>query len=314
MENFNLVTPSQRITEGQYDGLEGALRFLQMSRRQFLALAVATAAVTMIPGCGTIQGIIDAIAHRRVRKDISTLASTDPDLTTFKQAVSLMKALPSSDNRNWTNQANVHLNHCPHGNWLFLPWHRAYIYRFEEICRELTGSTTFAMPYWNWTKNPQIPAVFFDTSSSLYDPTRTATPSATISPFATGQPVIDGILSQPNFLLFASGSISATAGQRTFSQYDPLEGNPHNSVHGFVGGNMGTYLSPLDPIFWTHHNMVERTWVDWNMKLGNPNTNDSAWTNRQFTDFFDRHGNPVTVTVFEMILYPLLTYRYDDLP
>jgi tyrosinase len=297
-----------------YEALEEGLRSMHISRRRFLELVAAAAAVMMLPGCTTIQGIIDAIAHRRVRKDISTLSPTDPDLATYKQAITLMKALPSSDKRNWTNQANIHFNSCPHGNWLFLPWHRAYLYRFEEICRELTGSTTFALPYWNWTKNPQIPAVFFDTTSPLYDPTRWATPTDTISPGAVSQPVIDGILAQTNFLMFGSGSILASDGQRTRATTDPLEGTPHNSVHGFVGGDMGNFMSPLDPIFWTHHNMVERLWVYWNMKLGNPNTNDPAWTNRQFTDFFDRHGNPVTVTVFEMILYPLLTYRYDDLP
>lgn len=305
------------LYEELFEALETSLRPLNISRRQFLQLAAAGAAATILPACsaGTvIQQIIDSIKNRRVRKDISTLSPSDPDLLTFKNAVSMMKALPGSSPLNWQNQSNIHLNFCPHENWLFLPWHRAYLYRFEEICRQVTGSTTFALPYWNWTKNPQIPAVFFDTTSPLYDPTRSASPTSSISPSVVGQPVIDAILTQPNFLLFASGSIPGTAGQRTRTVFGPLEGNPHNTVHGFVGGDMATFSSPLDPIFWTHHNMIERIWVYWNMKLGNPNTNDPAWTNRRFTEFFDRNGNPVSFTVFEMILYPLLTYRYDDLP
>lgn len=281
----------------------------------FLQLTAAGALATLLSSCQVLQAILDAIRNRRVRKDISTLSASDPDLVTFKSAVAMMRALPAGNTRNWLSQANIHANFCPHGNWLFLPWHRAYLYRFEEISRELTGSTTFALPYWNWTKNPQIPAVFFDTTSPLYDAARSAGPSSTISTSVTGQPVIDGILAQANFLLFASGSISASAGQRTPASYGPLEGNPHNNVHGFVGGDMGAVsLSPRDPIFWTHHNMIERIWVDWNMKLGNPNTNDSAWTQRRFTEFYDRTGNPVSFTVNEMALYPLFNYRYDDLP
>lgn len=311
------MTASTRLADELYEALAPELGRLHISRRQFLRLAGAGATALVLTGCPSIgpivQALLDMIRNRRVRKDISTLTAADPDLITFKEAVRLMKLRPASDKRSWVAQANIHRDFCPHGNWLFLPWHRAYLFRFEEICRELTSSTTFALPYWNWTKTPRMPAVFFDTTSPLYDSTRSASPTSTLSTAATGQAVIDGIVAQPNFLLFASGSITAEAGQRTFASYGPLEGTPHNTVHGFVGGNMGfVSLSPLDPIFWTHHNMIERIWVDWNMRRANPNTNDAAWTQRRFTEFFDRLGNPVSFTVFEMILYPLLTYRYDD--
>ena len=34
---------------------------------------------------------------------------------------------------------------------------------------------------------------------------------------------------------------------------------PHNAVHGRVGGDMGSVLtSSWDPIFWLNHNNVER--------------------------------------------------------
>jgi len=282
------------------------------------------------------------------RISIAEFAKDPKKLASLRKGVKKMRSLNSTDPRSWTFQANIHwrplfpvyvyqqanlsadpakrlfgddpgftpepnvFNQCPHGNWLFLPWHRAYLWRFEEICRELTGQNSFGLPYWNWSKDPKIPAVFFDNTSQLYDSTRSATPVSTLNPSAVAPTVIENILDQPNFLLFASGSIAATAGQRTGASYGPLEGNPHNTVHGFVGGNMGQYISPLDPVFWTHHNMIEALWVEWNMKRGNPNTNDPAWAQRTFTEFVDRAGNPVNVTVFEMIRYPLLNYRYDD--
>jgi hypothetical protein len=53
-------------------------------------------------------------------------------------------------------------NQCPHGNWWFLPWHRAYLYYFERILRHLSGDPKLTLPYWNYTKEDQreLPGVF----------------------------------------------------------------------------------------------------------------------------------------------------------
>ena len=45
---------------------------------------------------------------------------------------------------------------------------------------------------------------------------------------------------------------------------------------------MGDFLSPRDPIFWLHHNMVEYLWIEWNVERENPNTNASSWTDWNF--------------------------------
>jgi hypothetical protein len=33
--------------------------------------------------------------------------------------------------------------------------------------------------------------------------------------------------------------------------------------------------SPLDPIFWTHHCMIDRCWVEWNITRNHANTSAS---------------------------------------
>jgi len=71
-------------------------------------------------------------------------------------------------------------------------------------------------------------------------------------------------------------------------------------------------MSPLDPVFWQHHNMIERCWVERNFVHNQPNTNDHAWLDREFTEFCDENGNPVRVTVAETLLFPVFSYRYDD--
>ena len=70
-----------------------------------------------------------------------------------------------TDPRGWGYQAAVHgrtgaapvgvvWNECQHGSWHFLPWHRAYLYYFEEIVRAEVisqgGPADWALPYWNY--------------------------------------------------------------------------------------------------------------------------------------------------------------------
>ena len=51
--------------------------------------------------------------------------------------------------------------------------------------------------------------------------------------------------------------------------------------------------------------------MEWNILRNNSNTNDAPWTTTEFTDFVDRKGNPVRISVLTTILLPYLSYRYD---
>ncbi len=53
------------------------------------------------------------------------------------------------DARNYNNQALIHQNHCQHGWERFLPWHRIYLYEFEQALQDHCSDVT--MPYWDWT-------------------------------------------------------------------------------------------------------------------------------------------------------------------
>jgi tyrosinase len=193
---------------------------------------------------------------------------------------------------------------------LFLPWHRAYLIQFERICRKLSGMQDFALPYWDWSTSPKIPAAYFEAGSPLSH-LRGATASSVADAGSVGPAVLTPILNDANFLTFASGAIAATDGQRTASVQGPLESSPHNHIHNFVGGDMSSFMSPLDPIFWAHHGMIDRCWVDWNIVRNHANTSDSAWTDRKFTEFCDENGNPVEISVISAVLMPIFNYQYD---
>ncbi|NES19613.1 MAG: tyrosinase family protein [Symploca sp. SIO3E6] len=53
------------------------------------------------------------------------------------------------DSRSYNNLALNHQNHCQHGWERFLPWHRIYMYEFEQALQDHCPDVT--MPYWDWT-------------------------------------------------------------------------------------------------------------------------------------------------------------------
>jgi len=279
------------------------------TRRDFMKGATALGITGVALWSGACESACNKIKNRPTRRNIANLPANDPIIETYKQAVAAMKALPSSDGRNWNRQADIHNNKCPHRNWWFLPWHRAYLVNFESICRKLTGNNDFALPYWNWTTSPSIPAPFWGAGNPLLNTTRIATQSSVASSSMVGATTITNILNQTNFILFGSGQATT---QRQLVSYGGLEGTPHNYIHGFVGGDMSQFHSPLDPVFWCHHNMIECLWVHWNLDMGNANTNDSTWSSMNFSDdFVDGDGNPAPIQVSTTLLFPLLTYQYE---
>src|SRR6185436_21080419 len=83
-------------------------------------------------------------------------------------------------------------------------------------------------------------------------------------------------------------------------------------VHGWIGLTMGNYNSPLDPIFWPHHCMIDYCWAKWNLEMGNNNTNDPTWQSTSNSHFFDTDNNPTSATAVTTVLMPLLSYQYES--
>jgi tyrosinase len=284
------------------------------SRRDFLKEVAAVSAANLALWAGGCESCVQQIQSRPTRKNIQELWDnnhSDPVITTYKNAVAAMKALPSSDPRSWQGQMQIHLNKCIHRNWLWLPWHRVYLVYFERICRKLTGDNSFALPYWNWNTHPAVPDPFWDTSSPLYDSNRAVNQTDQADPSIIGTSVLQNILNETSFNLFASGPPPTSDLHAGPDATSGLEMTPHNGIHGFVGGDMGTFSSPLDPVFYTHHCMCDCMWAHWNIDLNNANTNDPAWTNFSINDFVDENGNPVSVAAAVTVLYPLLSYQYE---
>jgi tyrosinase len=130
---------------------------VSFSRRKILTGAAAFATMASVPRLGVAAG-----PAKYRRWNISDPNCPPRVIESYKKAIRAMLALPATDPRNWYRYALIHALDCPHGNWWFLPWHRGYVGWFERICRELSGDPDFALPYWDWTKEPRVPKVMFD--------------------------------------------------------------------------------------------------------------------------------------------------------
>src|SRR5262245_45234756 len=132
-----------------------------LDRRTVLKQSAALALTAGLPAS-------EALAQTTLlRRPVSAMAPTDPILVAYRTAVSAMKKLPNSDPQNWTRQAQIHLGtptlRAAHGNWFFLPWHRAYLVGFERICRYLSEYAKFSLPYWDSTASQQLSAEILST-------------------------------------------------------------------------------------------------------------------------------------------------------
>ena len=86
---------------------------------------------------------IDCMSEREVEKLRSA----------FRQMYHLNKW--PEDRRSYNNLALIHQNHCQHGWERFLPWHRIYLYEFEQVLQDLSPGVT--MPYWDFTMPQYCP-------------------------------------------------------------------------------------------------------------------------------------------------------------
>ncbi len=275
---------------------------------------------------------IEALAQGQppLRQSLANLQLNDPVLQAWRDGVAQLKAKSSSDHISWASFAAIHgnasnFNLCPHGNWYFLPWHRAFLLMYERTVRQLTGNNDFALPYWDWTNNRQMPAAFTQPTfngnpNSLFEPQRDASPTDSLTDEIVGQSVINTILGQTDFETFGTsrprrnGSPQDSLDQSWINcefcgDSGTLESNPHNNVHNFVGGLMGSSQSALDPIFMMHHCNIDRIWALWN--ANSQNSSDPLWTNMTFQqNFYNPDGSFYSPKVSDLYSPEALGYTY----
>lgn len=233
----------------------------------------------MATGAPTAQRQAVPVRHR---PNIDEM--TAPQLARLRDA---FKALQEerNDDRGYLFHAGRHGLPLPpecgiaHGQPAFLPWHRAYLYRFERALRD-TGHDVM-LPWWDWTKTRDVPKAFKDKTR----------------PDGSPNPLFSARIDE---LALAQGRRSSEARTRILAEMPETVRRPgqpptrlptrpqidlilevhehyevfrsdledyHGNVHMWVGGHMSSLaFSSYDPIFWAHHCMIDRLWRIWQLK------------------------------------------------
>ncbi|MGI0072227.1 MAG: tyrosinase family protein [Nitrosotalea sp.] len=161
----------------------------------------------------------------------------------------------------------MHSMEGPIGTQRFLPWHRVYLYEFEQALQAHDPQVT--VPYWDWTSDgfPQWLQDFTPTVVVNGHPITVVRQLGVLVPSLPTQQQLGVVTQQTNFTTFTT---PAYDNQNNVAPYG-LEGL-HNTVHNWIGGTMANIpTAPADPIFWLHHANVDRIWDSW--QKNNPNQN-----------------------------------------
>ena len=158
---------------------------MTISRRNVLLQGCAIGAGAI---AAEIPGVV-ALAQGQPpqRRSLGDLQLNDPIVQAWRGGVKRLKQNPARGPISWAKFAAIHgnanaFNLCPHGNWYFLPWHRAFLLMYERTVRQLTGHNDFALPYWDWTADRQLPAALSQPKwngqrNPLYESQRSMSPT-----------------------------------------------------------------------------------------------------------------------------------------
>lgn len=218
----------------------------------------------------------------------------------------------------------------------FLPWHRLYLAYFEKIVRKLSGDDLFAIPYWDYTRQPTVPTEFVNSASSLYEGLR--------DPVINVTKKVDSIKQQQ----IQKDKISAYESTAFNSLADPnslglnftnkIDGSPHGVMHVYIGGRTNAFnpiwqkpspsnsgimrdvtTAGFDPIFWVHHSNIDRYWESWTQATKIKATAKDIPLSQELTQlytFSDENGIEHTYKTSQEIIdavYNKVDFKYDSL-
>jgi len=248
-----------------------------------------------------------------LRKNIRNLE--EKELSDLREGYNSMKNIKGFDERGFNSNAGLHGKprglcfHSQSSKWgaegmrLFLPWHRAYLHIFEQQLKDRVLDSDISLPWWDWTSEESIrngiPKAFAEQSingnpNPLYSskiPDEIRDPDDETETYRLPQ--------NPSGLRQWSVQIKRMFDNNTENDFSLFEEDHgfrpkkldlsqfgdfsdelqiiHGMIHGWVGGSMGSFgYAAFDPIFWSHHCMIDRLWWIWQQKNGFDNIPDNT--------------------------------------
>jgi tyrosinase len=211
---------------------------------------------------------------------------TDAELVELRAAFAKLQEW--DDDRGYQYHSGIHGLPLPmycsqaHGQPAFLPWHRAYLYRFELALR--TTGHDVMLPWWDWVTVREIPTAYEsnDGNNPLYSVriNGVALQQGARGEGSGGEPEEkkreQKLSRMPDTTRDTGHSpgriptpaeIEALLKYPDFSSFTEVLESYHGGVHMWVGGHMEDIpFAAYDPIFWAHHCMIDRLWRMWQLR------------------------------------------------
>ena len=248
-------------------------------------------------------------AAPRIRKEVNVLAEQEPEAfdLVIKAFEGIMAKDPSDPNSyfvqagyHWLPLPNYCLHHVPGYN----PWHRGFLYSFENALRSVEGCENVTLPYWDITK--PFPDVL---------------KKAPFDSYTLPQDVGDGYNQG-----YQTERLPYDEIQQNLTKYDvtadvnrALTKTDWEDFHGFWSGatyntiiaahdaghdSIGTTMqnpevAAFDPIFWFFHCNWDRLYWEWQTKMQATTLNGLLTTINKTTDI--NSYNIFTVQILEKL-------------
>lgn len=251
----------------------------------------------------------DDIVHRK-----NAALLSDDEVNGLRSAFAQIKQISADargDDRGFFQIAGLHgvpYWDCPHHTpqRLFLPWHRAYLYRLEQALEDRVSGVT--IPWWDWTTTRAIPEPFAEEEvGGAPNPLFSSVTLVTEADIRDGAPLVERTsrASNPGDFLPGPQDLADVMGQVNYAVFNDACEDIHDGVHGWVGGTMGNVgYAAFDPVFWAHHCMIDRMWWLWQQ--------DNRMNAVPFAGWEDLVLEPFNLKVKDVLNANALGFDYAD--
>lgn len=218
--------------------------------------------------------------------------------------------------------AAEHSNNAENGiHWgpAFLPWHRHFLLRMERELQRIEPNVY--LPYWDWTRSDSRDLdaepwkSFFGGRGANGDTPGEVTTGefSHWTFFRSSSPNSGGSLPLPPDIVdeLQEGSY---ADYRSLEEKSFADSGSHISGHAWTGGTMAGMESPLDPLFYLHHNNIDRLWAVWQRNNPGvpPYTHTDGRARRQAARVALKDPMVGRATPESMLDHLALGYRYPE--
>ena len=159
---------------------------------------------------------------------------------------------------------------CEHNSQLFLPWHTAYVMQFENALAKYLKTSNLGLPYWDWTKPKSQWIAFLQNNEWASGTTRENVKTHRNNKY------MDKVDARKKYFNRRITNANCEKNYNTFrTQLEEVHGRIHIEVGGSNGAMGSTKYAAFDPVFWLHHNFIEKVYEDW--QACRRMEDDNAW-------------------------------------